>query len=269
MGNRKWTYGGCIHFNGTDMLTNLYLEKLGWVWDMEEMDYVTDDEDVFNYTVDIDCYLGDLYFVMDEDEIVSKVLAACNYNDEEELNKEILVQLNAYIEQELPELSGNIKEDVRQVFSQSMVYEYIKSKADEQIVNINLADKINKGILNTEWKESKSEFVDIIRRGLGVTTLILQKEDNTDWVLPIVEQRIRKGLFKNGYTPIQIESIMDRVGGDLEELVREGRLVNKDSGLELRLLILPKGLNGFDEDDRVKILVDNTYQYLKTNNIVY
>ena len=104
---------------------------------------------------------------------------------------------------------------------------------------------------------------------MGVTTLSVEKRDNKDWVTSEVEKQIRKNLFKDGYSPIQIDELISRLGDDIKELVSEGRWVSKDSGVVLRLLVIPKGLNGFDEGDRVQILVDNTYHYLKNRNIVY
>lgn len=274
MGNRNWTYEGCIHMGGSNMLTDLYLESIGWVWDSEEMDYVSDDEDLVNYTVDIDCYISDdVCHEMDEDELVNKVLATCDYNDEKALSKAIKDQLSILVDKKLPELGKQIKEEVRRACLCSREYEYIKREVGKHVAIINLANKIYEGITNTNWTGSRSEFTDILRRGLKVTTLTVHgrpmERVYVNRMVRAVNSAIMKELYKTGYAIEQVEVMVKGLGDEVNKLVSERRWECNDWGIELKLLIVPKGLNGFDEGDRLHLLTSNTYSYLKSNNIVY
>lgn len=274
MGNRNWTYEGCIHLGGSNVLTDLYLETIGWVWDSEAMDYVSDDEDLVKYTVDIDCYISDdVCHEMDKDELVSKVLATCNYNDEEAVSKAIKDQLSILVDKKLPELGKQIKEEVRRACLCSREYEYIKREVGKHVAIINLTNKIYEGITNTNWTGSRSEFTDIIRRGLKVTTLNIKKRGRgrsyMSWMVRAFHSEIRKELYKNGYTVEQVADMDKGLGNEVEELVDRNRWSCEDWVIELKVLIVPKGLNGFDEGERLHLLTGNTYHYLKSKNLVY
>lgn len=128
--------------------------------------------------------------------------------------------------------------------------EKLKSQKD-------MEEYITQGINNTRWRGTKAGYVDLLRRGLKVTEIEVEGNNQAEnWIQ--YEQDLGDALHSYGYRKNKRDSLSISFGSFILY-----------SGKVIRILIIPKEMNGFSLRDRIHYLNDDMYEYLKSNSLVY
>lgn len=250
-----------------------YLLTNGWTSVPAARDYVTDDIAALVLTHEVDYYLRVI------DEGISKCLIAdlvveqCDYTDEEAQDVKIKEHLHGAIEQELSYLDDLRKIKIYEAIITGKIYRGIKREVDKQVNKIRIASNLTRGLADTKWDGSKSEFVELLRKGYKVQTIRVTDSPGErpfrDWVRIVLEVAVSKGLYDEGYNYGQVHLAIRGMNRSKEELLDKISWGKSLKGVVIRYIIIPVGVNGFGDEDRVYLIDDDTYNYLRSKQLVY
>lgn len=138
---------------------------------------------------------------------------------------------------------------------------------NDYIMLLHLEDKLKKqrvmeeyltqGIENTRWGGTKAGYVDLLRKGLKVTEIEITGTEPADMWFKY-EQDLGEALHNHRYRKNKRDNLEIRF---MDVIMYSNKII--------RLLIIPKEMNGFSLRDRLHYLDEDMYNYLKGKNLVH
>lgn len=120
-----------------------------------------------------------------------------------------------------------------------------------------MEEYLTQGIKNTRWGGTKAGYVDLLRKGLKVTEIEITGTESADIWLKY-EQDLGDALHNHGYRKNKRDGLEI---GFMDVIMYSNKII--------RLLIIPKEMNGFSLRDRLHYLDEDMYNYLKDKNLVH